>query len=173
MISKAEKMSFLSDHEHSKIMSGQTTTTDTPSTQEVRKSVLPLIKKKYLRVMIYLMVLAAFLLSFVEGTALLVSYGFIAVLLGVSYMMYRDLYCFQKFGFKYRPFLVTKYIERLARAGLIALLIYTLPTAFETGEYVPYAILWIIAVLIPYQFRSMFIAAKQFKENDPTRCEFC
>lgn len=136
-------------------------------------SVLPLIKKKYMTVIILLIVVWVFLLSFMQGTALIISYIFLGLLLLWSYMMYDNLYCFQKIGFKYRPFLMTAYFKYVAIAWLVALLMYTVPAAYTTGERVPYLLLRGVSASIPYQFMSMFTLAKTYKKSDPTKCEFC
>lgn len=136
-------------------------------------SVLPLIKKKYMWVMILILVVWAFLPSFFTGTVLIVSLVLLALLLGACFLMYNDLYCFQKFGFKYRPFVVTGYFKIISIILCGALLILTIPMAIKAPEVVPYVVLWILAGLIPYQFQSMFWTAKTFKESDPTKCEFC
>ncbi len=138
-----------------------------------KNSVLPLIKKKYLTVMILLIVLGVFLLSFFSGTELLVSYVFIALLLGACRVMYQDMYCFQKFAFKYRPFMMTQYFELVVVAGVTALIIHTIPFAQATQQWVPYGMLWFIGIMIWFQFRSMFWTAKNYKKSDPTKCEFC
>jgi len=137
------------------------------------KGLMHLIKKKYLWIMILIIGVAAFLPSYLQGTALWVSYIFLALLIGSCYTMYQNLYYFQQFSFKHRPFLMTRYFQLTALAGVVSLMIYTLPIARESGEWVPYIILRIIALLIPYQFYSIFQIAKHHKKEDPTRCEFC
>jgi len=140
---------------------------------EENKSVLPLIKKKYMSVMILLVVLAVFLTSFFVWIELFVSYLCIWLLLWASYVMYNDLYCFQKFSFKYRPFVMTQYFEIFAIACTTALIVYTIPMASTSGQWVPYIMLWLIAWAVWFQFRSMFWTAKSYKKDDPTKCEFC
>lgn len=136
-------------------------------------SVLPLIKKKYMIVMILLILVWVFLLSFITWNALLISYIFLWLLLWWSYMMYNNLYCFQKIGFKYRPFVMTAYFKYVALAWVIGLLIYTIPMAYTSGERFPYGILRAMSASIPYQFMSMFTLARTYKKSDPTKCEFC
>ncbi len=143
------------------------------SENETDNGLMYIIKKKYLWIMILIIGVAAFLPSYIQGQALWISYIFLVFFVGACYSMYQNLYYFQQFGFKYRPFVMTRYLQVIAFAGIAALMIYTVPMAHASGEWIPYSILRILALLIPYQFYAIFQIAKHHKKEDPTRCDFC
>ncbi len=132
-----------------------------------------IIKKKYMRIMIFIIALGGFLPMFLHGKIFYISLAALLILLLGSFVMYSNLYYFQRFGFKYRPFSMTRYFQILSIVEVIGVLILTFPLALEGGQWVPFIFLWVIALLIPYQFHSIFETAKHHKEQDPTRCDFC
>ena len=136
------------------------------------ESVLPHIKKKYMWILILLAIVAVLLPTYIVGWQSIVVYIMLWVFAILCLMMYKDMYCFQKYSFKCRPFVVTKWLMRYALVFTVVVIVFSIPEAVATHVRVPYLVLWWLTALVPRQFKSMFTLAKHHKADHPDRCEF-
>lgn len=137
------------------------------------KSVMPVIKKKYLLVLILLWLTMFLLPEYVDRSFLPTSYLVLGLLFLCTYWL-REERRFRKINKKLRPFVMTKHLEYIAYAYGVGLLIETVPAVVWNAELlVPYVFLRIVYGAAVYQYVSIFQAAHRAKEENPLRCEFC
>lgn len=130
----------------------------------------PILKSKYLIILLMLGVLAIMAPSFVMRYHLWVFYvvmGFIALIVLGLYQHIR----FQKLHRILRPFIVVKILQVFTSLSFPVLVYFTYEMAQNAP--IPFAIFWVLAVATIYQFFSIFRLAKQAKKDFPDRCEFC
>lgn len=69
---------------------------ETQDAPDAPPSIFSIIKRKYLNIIMLLLVIGGMLFNFFEGNALLISYVFLSLLLGGCYMMHENIYYFQR-----------------------------------------------------------------------------
>lgn len=67
---------------------------------------------------------------------------------------------------------MTQYFELISVAGTTALIIHSLPLAQASTDWLPYGILRILALLVRYQFRSIFSIAHTQQDSASKDNEF-
>ncbi len=130
----------------------------------------PILKSKYLIILLLLGILAIMSPSFLSHYDLWIGFvaiGFIAL---VTLGLYTNVR-FQKLHKKLRPFVVVRILQTLAVLGF-ALLIYR-TYAMAPDALIPYIVFYLLALITVYQFFNIFRLAKQAKKDYPDRCEFC
>jgi len=130
----------------------------------------PILKSKYLVILVLLGILAIMSPSFLSHYDLWIAFVSITFTALVTFGLYQNIR-FQKLYKKLRPFVVTRILQVIAVIGFLALIIRSYQLAIEA--LVPYLVFYLLAFVTTYQFFSIFKLAKKAKKDYPDRCEFC
>ncbi|USN55099.1 MAG: hypothetical protein H6765_00300 [Candidatus Peribacteria bacterium] len=63
--------------------------------------------------------------------------------------------------------------QKIAVVWLIATLLVSIPLAYQSGEWIPYLVYWLLIGAVVLNHYQIFALAKQHKHKYPDRCEFC
>lgn len=139
---------------------------------KVSDALLPHIKKKYFVILLFLGICALLVPSYLGGVYLIGSYVCIGIIATLIVWLYTD-YRFQKHHRKCRPFVIAGMSQKIAVVWLIATLLVSIPLAYQSGEWIPYLVYWLLIGAVVLNHYQIFALAKQHKHKYPDRCEFC
>jgi len=130
----------------------------------------PLLKSKYLVILMHLAILAIMASAFLPAEALTSTYVFLGVI-GLIILGLHQNVRYQRLNRRLRPFIVMRILQCIVTIALLLMLYLTI--SLIDGNLVPYLVYYLIALSAVLQFYNVFRLASRAKKDFPDRCEFC
>ncbi|PIQ78361.1 hypothetical protein COV82_01195 [Candidatus Peregrinibacteria bacterium CG11_big_fil_rev_8_21_14_0_20_46_8] len=136
--------------------------------------IFPLLRKKYLSILILLAIIGILLPGYLhgDGALLQLSYGVLTFLALGTLGLHQNIN-FRRLSIKLRPFVVARILQIAASLAAIVLIIVTFKNAQIEGQFIPHIILWLLALGVVIQYFGIFRLAREAKDKHPERCDFC